>query len=141
MFTAVVIGTDGSDSAATAVRRGTELARATGAKLHLVGVYAASRDGDPAAPDARLAGPAREEVLGRLEEAAAEIEKDGVAVATHAREGDPADTILALAEEQGADLIVVGNRGMSGVSRFKLGSVPNKVSHHAACDVWIVNTA
>ena len=57
-----------------------------------------------------------------------------------AREGDPADAILDVAEEEGADLIVVGNKGMTGAKRFLLGSVPNKVSHHAPCSVIIIRT-
>ena len=60
--------------------------------------------------------------------------------ATFAREGDPADAILDVAEERGADLIVVGNKGMTGAKRFLLGSVPNKVSHHAPCSVLIIRT-
>ena len=61
-------------------------------------------------------------------------------VETHAREGDPADAILDVAEEQKADLIVVGNKGMTGAKRFLLGSVPNKISHHAPCSVMIIRT-
>ena len=61
-------------------------------------------------------------------------------VETFARQGDAADAILDVAEEQRADLIVVGNRGMTGAKRFLLGSVPNKVSHHAPCSVLIVRT-
>ena len=64
----------------------------------------------------------------------------GVEVETFAREGDPADAILDVAEERDADLIVVGNKGMTGARRFLLGSVPNKVSHHAPCSVLIVRT-
>jgi len=64
----------------------------------------------------------------------------GIEATGHAREGDPADAILDVAEETGADLIVVGNKGMTGVSRFLLGSVPNKIAHHAPCDVLIVRT-
>ena len=56
------------------------------------------------------------------------------------REGDPADAILDVAEEQNADLIVVGNKGMTGAKRFLLGSVPNKISHHAPCSVMIIRT-
>ena len=55
-------------------------------------------------------------------------EEAGVDVEIFARQGDPADAILDVAEEQGADLIVVGNKGMTGAKRFLLGSVPNKVS-------------
>jgi nucleotide-binding universal stress UspA family protein len=57
-----------------------------------------------------------------------------------AREGDPADAILDVAEELAAELIVVGNKGMTGAKRFLLGSVPNRVSHHAPCSVMIVRT-
>ena len=64
----------------------------------------------------------------------------GVEVETFAREGDPADAILDVAEERDADLIVVGNKGMTGAKRFLLGSVPNKVSHHAPCSVLIIRT-
>jgi nucleotide-binding universal stress UspA family protein len=45
-----------------------------------------------------------------------------------------------VAEERGSDLIVVGNKGMTGAKRFLLGSVPNKVSHHAPCSVLIIRT-
>jgi nucleotide-binding universal stress UspA family protein len=75
-----------------------------------------------------------------LKEAASELGKDGVQVETFARQGDPADAILDVAEEHNADLIIVGNKGMTGAKRFLLGSVPNKVSHHAPCSVLIVRT-
>ena len=61
-------------------------------------------------------------------------------VETHARQGDAADAILDVAEERRSDLIIVGHRGTSGAKRFLLGSVPNKVSHHAPCSVLIVRT-
>ena len=63
-----------------------------------------------------------------------------MSVETYARQGDPADAILDVAEERDADLIVVGNKGMTGAKRFLLGSVPNKVSHHAPCSVLIIRT-
>ncbi len=75
-----------------------------------------------------------------LAEAEREVSEAGVKVHTFARQGEPADAILDVAEEQGADLIVVGNKGMTGAKRFLLGSVPNKVSHHAPCSVLIVRT-
>jgi nucleotide-binding universal stress UspA family protein len=82
----------------------------------------------------------REDVNVTLEQAAEEVRAAGVPVETFAREGDPADAILDVAEERGSDLIVVGNKGMTGAKRFLLGSVPNKVSHHAPCSVLIVRT-
>ena len=66
----------------------------------------------------------------------------GVAdVRTRSEPGDPADALIDAAEDTGGDVIVVGSRGMTGATRFFLGSVPNKVSHHAPCDVLIVSTA
>jgi nucleotide-binding universal stress UspA family protein len=54
--------------------------------------------------------------------------------------GDPAEMLIEAAEDTGGDLIVVGSKGMASATRFVLGSVPNKVSHHAPCDVIIVHT-
>ena len=84
-------------------------------------------------------GP-REDVNATLEARGRHGEAAGVEAEPHPREGDPADAILDVAEEIGADLIVVGNKGMTGAKRFLLGSVPNKVSHHAPCSVYIVRT-
>ena len=85
-------------------------------------------------------GP-REDVNLVLEAAAAEARKAGIEeVRTHPVEADPAEAILNVAEETDADLIVVGNKGMTGARRFLLGSVPNNVSHHAPCSVIIVRT-
>jgi nucleotide-binding universal stress UspA family protein len=146
MFSSIVLGTDGSDTAKKAVRAATELARQVGATIDLVSAY------EPV-PSQRLRAEAREvpadvswmvnpreDVEATLKEAAEEVEGAGVTVKTYAREGDPADAILDVAEENGADLIVVGNRGMTGAKRFLLGSVPNKVSHHAPCSVLIIRT-
>ena len=55
--------------------------------------------------------------------------------------GDPADALIGAAQDIGADLIVVGSRGMSGMRRFILGSVPNRVSHHCPCSLLIVDTS
>jgi nucleotide-binding universal stress UspA family protein len=82
----------------------------------------------------------REDVDATLDRAAEAAVERGLDVETFARQGDPADAILDVAEEQRADLIVVGNKGMTGAKRFLLGSVPNKVSHHAPCSVLIIRT-
>ena len=78
---------------------------------------------------------------GLSERLAVAVRAAGVEVETFAREGAPADAILDVAEERDADLIIVGNKGMTGARRFLLGSVPNRVSHHAPCSVLIVRTA
>jgi len=80
---------------------------------------------------------AAEEVVRRAGERFALI---GVSAHTVARLGEPADALLAIAEEIGADLVVVGNRGMTGVRRYLLGSVADRVAHHAHCSVHIAHT-
>jgi nucleotide-binding universal stress UspA family protein len=63
----------------------------------------------------------------------------GLASVVHPGVGSPADVVIRVAEQEGADLIVVGNKGMSGVKRV-LGSVPNSIAHGAHCSVLIVDT-
>ena len=146
MFGSIVVGTDGSDTASEAVRQATELAKAIGAKVHLVSAF--EPVGNQRLREERQQVPEdmswmvnqREDVDATLRDAAEKIQEDGVEVDTYARQGDPADAILDVAEEKNADLIVVGNKGMSGAKRFLLGSVPNKVSHHAPCSVMIIRT-
>jgi len=146
MFNSIVIGTDGSDTAGEAVRQASELARAVGASIHLVSAYEPvsnqrQREERQEAPgDLEWMVNARENVEATLREASGSLEDAGVSVDTYAREGDPADAILDVAEEKTADLIVVGNKGMTGAKRFLLGSVPNKISHHAPCSVMIIRT-
>jgi nucleotide-binding universal stress UspA family protein len=71
---------------------------------------------------------------------AADAEREGVSAQIHNVEGDPGEVLIRVAEGVDADLVVVGNRGMTGVKRFVLGSVPNKVSHHCPCSLLIVDT-
>ena len=67
------------------------------------------------------------------------VKERGLEPVVHAAEGDPTDAIVRIAEDVGADLIVVGNKGMKGVRRV-LGSVPNSVAHKAPCSVLIADT-
>jgi nucleotide-binding universal stress UspA family protein len=146
MFSSIVVGTDGSDTATQAVRQAVDMAKAVGATLELVSAYAPvpeqrlreERRGAP--EDVQWAINPRQEVEASLADAADLAREAGVAVNTYARQGDPSDAILDVAEEQDADLVVVGNKGMTGAKRFLLGSVPNKVSHHAPCSVLIIRT-
>ena len=146
MFRSIVVGTDGSDTAREAVRQAVELAKSVGASIDLVSAYEPVPEGrlreerQHIPEDLQWMVNPREDVDATLEAAAKLLAAGGVTVKTHAREGDPADAILDVAEEQGADLIVVGNKGMTGAKRFLLGSVPNKVSHHAPCSVMIIRT-
>ncbi|MGB0120307.1 MAG: universal stress protein [Solirubrobacterales bacterium] len=146
LFERIVVGTDGSDSAREAVRQAAELAQLTGATLDIVSAYepvpssrsSAERGGAP--DDVQHEFGPREDVNFALDNAAGIAKDFGVEVKPHPLDGDPADAILQVAEDVNADLIVVGNKGMTGAKRFLLGSVPNKVSHHAPCSVIIVRT-
>jgi nucleotide-binding universal stress UspA family protein len=146
MFSSIVVGTDGSETAGKAVLQATELARQVGASVSLVSAYEPVsgnrlREEKREVPkDLEWMVNPREDVEATLKEAAESVERAGVKVDTFAREGDAADAILDVAEETNADLIVVGNKGMTGTKRFLLGSVPNKVSHHAPCSVLIIRT-
>jgi nucleotide-binding universal stress UspA family protein len=146
VFTRIVVGTDGSETAAEAVDRAVDLAKLSGAELNLVSAYApvsrrriqGEQQGAPADVQYEI-GP-REDVNLILESAAASAKQKGLEVQIHPVEGSPVDAILGVAEKTNADLIVVGNKGMTGAARFLLGSVPNNVSHHAPCSVMIVRT-
>ena len=147
MYRSIVVGTDGSDTAAEAVRQAIELAKAVEAELHVVSAYnpvpesELRRQREDAPRDVQWSINPRQEAESALEKARDRAEQAGAKARGHSREGDPADAILDVTEDQDADLIVVGNRGMTGARRFLLGSVPNKISHHAPCSVMIIRTS
>ena len=146
MLERIVVGTDGSDTAAGAVAQAVEIAKAMGSKLYVVSAFVPSEpvvdraEAVEIPADVQYSTGPRQGVTQVLDAAAGAAEAAGVEVETHPREGDPADALLDVAEEVNADLIVVGNKGMTGAKRFLLGSVPNKISHHAPCSVLIIRT-
>jgi len=150
MYDVIVVGTDGSETASVAVNHAARLSRLTGATLHVVHAYqtvstshaamattfAAWSDDLDSANHAIAA--AAEELCAQV---AANAAAEGVPVVTYTGSGEPADLLIDVAKQVGANLVVVGNRGMTGARRFVLGSVPNKVSHHCPCSLLIVKTA
>jgi nucleotide-binding universal stress UspA family protein len=146
MYSSIVVGTDGSPTAAKAVQRAAELAAATGAVLHVVGgVRLPSRSMAVAPEGAYAVAQASGEwdaesvasVQQMLDGMAAQF--PGITTKTHAVPEAAVEALLGVAEREGAGLIVVGSRGMTGLGRVK-GSVPNSVAHKAICDVLIVYT-
>jgi nucleotide-binding universal stress UspA family protein len=136
MYKTLVVGTDGSQTA--------DLARSWGSELHIVTAFRTPRSGMGSVTGADLAESGAGQAL--AEEGAravglAAIEKfgEGVAAEAHAAQGNADDVILATAAEVGADLIVVGSKGMQGARRY-LGSVPNSVAHGADCAVLVAKT-
>jgi nucleotide-binding universal stress UspA family protein len=123
VYRKILVGTDGSKTAAKAVDRAVDVAKAAGATLT---IFTASP-------------PARGEKV-----VAAEAQRhadSGVSIDTRVTDAEPVGALIDIARSGGYDLMVIGNRGMTGVTRFlRLGSVPSKVSHHLPCSLLIVKT-
>jgi len=144
-WSTILVGTDGSPTAARAVSHAAELAAATSAALVVVTAYA-DRAGSPPASEpvptemqwTLTASAGAEELARGAAELAGQAGARNVRVRTG--RGDPAAVLLRVASELGADLIVVGSKGMTSPTRFVTGSVPNTLSHHADRDVLIVRT-
>lgn len=143
----VVVGTDGSDSALSAVERAAEISNASGAASP--GRVRVQRDDPPGAGG--RGGAARRHPLrpgdrrgggGAALAAACKRAQDCGATRVESRrvEGDAVHVLLQLAEDRAADLIVVGNRGINTRLGRILGSVPSVVSQRAPCDVLIAHT-
>jgi nucleotide-binding universal stress UspA family protein len=139
----ILVGTDGSTTAGDAVRHAAELAKACDARLTIMSAYSRHDAAGAPLPDDEAwmvtdAAGANDHVIAGQ----AIAKKLGVTnLGGRTEAGDPASALLDVAADLGADLIVVGSRGMAAPTRFLLGSVPNRVSHHAPCDVIIVRTA
>jgi nucleotide-binding universal stress UspA family protein len=141
MIATIAVGTDGSSTAADAVRAAAEMARRYEAKLVLLSAFqdpgwAPKHDESEnvelqwaLSPSARV-----REVLARTEQ---DLKSEGLDCTILVDEGDPADVLVRLAEQCRADVLVIGNKGMQ---RRLLGSVPNTVTHKASCSVFVVKT-
>lgn len=123
MYQRILVGTDGSDTAAQAVTRAVQVAASTGASLTIL---SAGR-------------PARASQI--VAEAKGAHASSPVAIDTRVVDGDPATALATVAEDEGYDLVVVGNKGMTGLTRFfKVGAVPNKLSHAMPTSLLVVRT-
>jgi nucleotide-binding universal stress UspA family protein len=141
MISTVAVGTDGSDTASKAVATAADMARRYDAKLVLISAFSDSGNGP-----ANLSGSSLEiqwasspaaRLTEQLERTQEELRRDGLDCSTLIEEGDPGDVLVSLAERCGADVLVIGNKGMQ---RRVLGSVPNTVTHKAGCSVLVVKT-
>ena len=143
MYKRIVVGTDGSPTAAEAVQAAATLASQCGAELHVVTAFKPIT--------ALITNPEFASISAALYE---EMDPQGGAkdvtaracetisncpVTEHQISGSAADALCDVASQVDADLIVVGSRGMTGARRV-LGSVPNSVAHHAPCSVLIGQT-
>jgi nucleotide-binding universal stress UspA family protein len=141
----ILVGVDGTPRTLVAADRAVALALDSGAELHIVDVVAvpspgASVTGAGAAALERHVVELRQTATAALATVEQRARAQGVRCETHLSEGDPAAMICRIAGDIGADVIVVGNRGVDAAGRYVLGSVPEAVLHAASCDVLIVRT-
>ena len=150
MYQQIVVGTDGSAGAGIAVEHALELARLSGATLHVVSAHrittpyqlaAASEVGMAAAAVGESNEASHDDAQRVCDNVVERARGLGVTAESHCVPGDAADALLTVAKDTGCDLLVVGNRGMTGVRRFVLGSVPNKLSHNSPSNLLIVDTS
>jgi nucleotide-binding universal stress UspA family protein len=137
MISTIAVGTDGSATASEAVRTAADLARQLDAKLVLLSAFSDSRRPRGESVELQWASSDAARVREILNRAEADLRQEGIDCATRVEEGDPADVLVQLATECGADLLVIGNRGMQ---RRVLGSVPNSVAYKSPCSVLVVKT-
>jgi nucleotide-binding universal stress UspA family protein len=140
MISTVAVGTDGSATAEEAVSEAAEIARRFGAKLVLLSAFegsGGSAAGKSQDIEVQWASSPSARVRSILERSETSLRRDGIECETRADEGDPGEVLVRLAAECGADLLVIGNKGMK---RRVLGSVPNTVTHKAECSVLVVKT-
>jgi nucleotide-binding universal stress UspA family protein len=139
--TRILLATDGSKEAVLAARTAVDLAERTGSELHVIHVHRIlpvpyAYRGRYTEPDPEPPGGEARALLNRQ---AKEIEHAGGKVAgTYLREGDPDVEVVAIGEEIGAGLIVIGSRGQGGVRRALMGSVSDAVVRHAHCPVLVI---
>ncbi len=142
----ILVGTDGSEPSLRSVREAATLAKAMGSELLVVCAYQPIdqatiekwKDEAPAEFSWHFSPTSIAEQS--VEKGRLAAEEMDVNVRGLVAEGEAGEALIRTAEQEDVDLLVVGNRGMAGATRFLLGSVPNKVSHHAPCDVLIVHT-
>jgi nucleotide-binding universal stress UspA family protein len=136
----ILLATDGSQDGGLAVAAAVDLSKRTGAKLHAAHAWVPlPHFAHPSLVSARYHPPYEEGARRILDEQVGRIEQaGGTVLGAHLVEGRPADAILDLAERIGADLIVIGSRGLSSVKRLLVGSVSLGVVHHADRPVLVV---
>lgn len=139
MYNTVVVGTDGSESSFLAVRRAAGVAAAMNAELVLASAYVGEHADTAAKQTTAVEGEmSASEVLASARK---EAEDAGAAkIRAVLKEGDPVEALMSIVKSEGADLLVVGNRGINSLTGRLLGSVPADAARQAECDVMIVHT-
>lgn len=139
----ILLATDGSDYSLQSLKKIIPMARAIEAELTILAIaeempmFKGTEGMSKEELDSLLKNITHETELG-LQRARELFEKEGIAVQTKIKAGKPAEAIIREAEDEGFDLIVIGDTGRGGLKELFLGSVSNKVAHQAKTDVMIV---
>ncbi|WP_010525990.1 universal stress protein [Nesterenkonia sp. F] len=139
MSAPIIVGVDGSETARKAAEQALELARALGAELKVISAYSQDRSETIQSGSDKWVVSDADNALHTAEKVVASLDADGVTVTPGAEFGRPAEALLAAAEKNDAQMIVVGNQRIRGMGRV-LGSIATSVAHNADCDVHIANT-
>lgn len=137
----ILLATDGSEDASAATRAAVDLAKRGGAELYVVHAFEFIPPREFMSVALRLRSPAGFTDQGQrlLDEQVEKIEAESAKVAgAQVKMGPPVDQILNASEEVGADLIIVGRRGLGGVRRLLMGSVSEGIVHNARCPVLVL---
>jgi len=145
MFNNILLASDGSDYALRAAETTAELARSLGSAVTVLHVFTLPvvQTAMPGLPSVSLEPGAVNAYMEEVQDAVAKrtgkvFDSAGLSYQILMEAGHPAEVIVRVAEDQKFDLIVMGSRGMSAIKSFLLGSVSDRVLHHAHCPVLIV---
>lgn len=137
MFSNILVAVDGSESANKAFQRAIYLAQKCNSKLDLVHVVQCEVGGD-SANTFEIIEDLKDKAMKMLEEYKIQAAKNNVPIQITIMQGDPAKVIIELAKAKSYDLIIMGTRGRSSFQELLIGSVSQKVMHHASCPVMVV---
>jgi nucleotide-binding universal stress UspA family protein len=140
MFDKVLVGADNSPTAKRAIEAAAEMVKMSGGALHIVSAFSLKTAPDTSLPVGYKHQSNESDAEADLQVLSFIAKNLGVEPTLHLAAGDPAQVIIETADKIGADLVVVGNRGMKGARRV-LGSVPNSVAHGANCSIAIIDTS
>ena len=145
MFTKILLASDGSDYAVRAAQATAEIAKALGASVTVIHVFSmpVMQIAVPGSPGVEMDPASVSAYMDEVHDSVSRrtgkvLEEAGLQYDVLTEVGHPAEVIVRVAEDDGYDLIVIGSRGLTAIKSFLLGSVSDRVSHHAHCPVLIV---
>ncbi len=137
MFSSILVAVDGSQSAEKAFEKSIYLAQKCDSKLDVVHVISCELGGD-SATTFELIEELKNKAEKMLDKYKIQATKSDVPIEITVTQGDPAQVIIELAKTKRYDLIIMGTRGKSAIQELLIGSVSQKVMHHASCPVMVV---